>query len=393
MMRGLVFLSALAMLLGGCGSKPPPSTPDQLDDLTVTPLTDVVESLRDVTASMNVVSHISRSGIDDSASHVTTSVLVPKGPAPAGGFPIVALGNAVAGLTADCAPSLSPNLLGTASTIERLLEAGYVVSVPDFQGLGKPTVAADSDVAADANGYHAYLDSTTVGYNMIDAVDATHRAETQTSESWLALGVGAGGQAAWAANELVDNYGYGLNMVGSVSISPALDLSGLADAAVDGTLTDDQKVMLVRFLTALHNEYGDNIDLDDFRRGAAGAQWDALLGCPAAPSARELAARIPAADLKPADADAVATLRGYLQKVNLPQGPAQNPLLVVYSGDDPAIPAGWTGRALDQACRMGDTVTIRQHPDPRPDSAEVLAWIGDRFASRPATNDCEGRVS
>ena len=50
-------------------------------------------------------------------------------------------------------------------------------------------------------------------------------------------------------------------------------------------------------LAALHTEYPDEVRLDDFRRGAATQQWDALLGCQPAPSALQVAAQIPAARL------------------------------------------------------------------------------------------------
>ena len=101
-----------------------------------------------------------------------------------------------------------------------------------------------------------------------------------------------------------------------------------------------------------------------------------------------MAAQIPATDLQPANAEAVNTLRGFLQKTNLPQGPAQAPMLVSYSGDEPLSPAGWTGRALEAACKLGDTITVQQQPQPQPDSAATLSWISDRFKSAQAPNDC-----
>ncbi|KAA1428165.1 hypothetical protein F0402_19775 [Mycolicibacter arupensis] len=227
---------------------------------------------------------------------------------------------------------------------------------------------------------------------MIDAAQAAHVSAPQTSTSWLAVGVGEGGQAAWATNELAINYNnFDGKFMGSVSISPVSDINGLADAAQNGTLNDEQKVALARFVAALHAEYPDVVNLDDFRRGAAQQHWDALLGCQSAPTAQQVASQIPSGDLQPANADAVNTLRGYLQKVNLPQGPAQEPMLVSYSGTESLTPAEWTDRALDKACKMGDSITIDQQPQPQPDSAATLSWINDRFKSVPAPNDCGGR--
>ncbi|MGV0809513.1 lipase family protein [Mycolicibacterium setense] len=386
----MALISAAVLVLSGCGSKSEKTDPDSEvpHNLGSVELTNVVDALRDASASMNVVTHISRSGVNDWESHPGTSVFVPKGNPPEGGFPIVALGHQVSGVSPDCAPSLSSTLLGLAPTVVALLKAGYVVSVPDYQGLGKPPANGN-----DSDTYHPYLDSTTGGYNMIDAAQAAHEAEPQTSTAWLAMGVGEGGQAAWAANELALDYNnFDGNFVGSVSISPVSDVDGLADAAQNGTLNDAQKVVLARFLAALHTEDPEVVNLDDFRRGAARQHWDALLGCQPAPTAQQVAAQIPADDLKPANADAVATLRGYLQKSTLPQGPPEAPMLLSYTGTEPVSPAAWTDRALDNACKMGDTITIRKESQPKLDSPQTLAWIADRFNAVPAPNDCEGRA-
>lgn len=387
----MALISSVVFALAGCGSNSETGSgtidSEVAHNLGSVPLTNVVDSLRDAAASMNVVTHISRSGINDWESHPNTAVFVPKGSPPEGGFPIVALGHQITGLAAECAPSSSPNLLGLAPTVEALLKAGYVVTVPDYQGLGKPFAEGN-----DSDTYHPYLDSTTGGYNMIDAAQAAHEAVPQSSKSWLAMGAGEGGQAAWAANELaVDYNNFEGEFVGSVSISPITDVTALADSARDGTLNDDQKVLLARFLAALRTEDPEVVNLDDFRRGAARQHWDALTGCQSAPTAQQVAAQIPAGDLKPANADAVATLRGYLQKINLPQGPAQAPMLVSYSGAEPLSPASWTDRALAAACTMGHSVTIQKNPQPQLDSAAVLTWVADRFASEPAPNDCAGR--
>jgi dienelactone hydrolase len=388
MRRGLALILAAVLALTACGSHPKtePEKKASRNSGSV-PLTNVVDSLRDAAASMTVVTHISRSGINDWESHPSASVFVPKGGAPNGGFPIVVLGHHITGVGPECAPSLSRTLLDLAPAVEALLRAGYVVTVPDFQGLGKP-----SAVTTPSDKYHPYLDSTTLGYNMIDAARAAHEAVQQSSASWLAMGADEGGQAAWAANELAVNYNdANLKLVGSVSISPISDVDGLIDAARDGTLTDDQKVALARFLAALHVEYPDVVNLDDYRRGAAKQQWDELLGCQPAPSAQQVAAQIPATDLQPGTEDAVATLRGFLKKVNLPQAPAQAPMMVIYSDADPLSPAAWTDRALDAACKLGDIITIRKEPQALPASDTQLTWIADRFAAQPAPNDCDGR--
>jgi len=349
------------------------------------PLADVAPVLQEAASAARLLTYRSRSGVDDGYTSVTATVFVPKREPPPGGYGVVAVGHPNTGTAADCAPSLSPTLLDLSELVGTLLNAGYVVTVPDGQGLGHPS--DNSSV------YHPYLDSITAGYDMIDAVRAVRTAVPQMSANWAALGIDQGGQAAWAANELGDNYGWGMNLVGTISVDPTADVIGLADAAAAGTLTPQQSVSLVRFLAALKNAYGDDINLDDYRRGVAEQNWDLLQSCQAQTAAQrtEVAQRIAPEDLRPATPAAANALRMYLKKTNLPQGPTIAPMRVLYGGTNALTSAEWTTRALRRACQMGDVISIDLQADTdraQLDPAQTLSWIDDRFNSVAPPNDC-----
>jgi pimeloyl-ACP methyl ester carboxylesterase len=270
--------------------------------------------------------------------------------------------------------------MGASGTVADLVNAGYVVTVSDYQGLGLD------------NTYHPFLDSTTVGFNLIDSVFATRRLVPTTSVEWIAFGVSQGGQAAWAANELAENAGQGLHLVGAVSVSPAADIVGLADAAMKGQLTTAQKLALQAYLASLKREYPD-FALDDYRRGMVRDQWDVFSACqgPTTTERTKLADRLGADDLRPTSPGAAQTLRGYLQKTNLPQGPTAAPMLVVYGERDPLIPPDWTERAVHRACMMGDAIELDVQPDKSSgdiDMSAAFAWMRDRFDGAPARDDC-----
>ncbi len=385
-MKALLAVLLLA-LLAGCASAPPPG-PAQAEDHGdnvggTAPVAYLDPTVADNISWSRLITYASRNGVDDSLNHVTASIYVPKGTPPKDGFPIVALGRPVTG-TGDGCSALSSAVVDPSPTIVALLQAGYVVTVPDYVGLGRPW---DNE----AN-FHPFLDSATAAQNTIDAVHATRNVVPQASASWVALGTGQGGQAAWAANELADNYGYG-NLKGTVSVSPTADVVGLSDAAAAGTLTPEQQLAYIAYLDALSKEYEDDFHLDDYRRGIVADNWDLLLGCGSDQAAKRasISAQITPDDLRPATPDALAGLRGFLQKTNLPQAPTKVPMLVSYGTGDPLIPAEWTKRALDRACEMGDVVTVQKQPDGSPpaiDTATMLSWIADRFADRPAPNDC-----
>lgn len=387
---GVALLCAFLVAVAGCGSSDNASTsnegPGEPGAGTVVSdaeFADLDPALRDSASWARTMIYRSRSGIDDDNTHVNGAVFVPKGQPPEGGFPVVALAPPVGGTAPDCAASLSPDLLGSAAAAAALLKAGYVVFVPDYQGLGQPS---------DSEGiYHPYLDSTTAGYVVIDGVRAAKTlAPVTTSDSWAALGSLEGGQAAWAANELVENYGSGLDLVATASLAPLADFEGLADAAMAGTLTEEQKLVYVAYLAAVASEHEYDVDLDDYRRGAAQQNWDALQSCQGT-DRLALAEQIPAEDLKPASDQALETLRGYLQKTTLPQGPTAAPMYVIYGGADDMIPPAWTERAIGRACQMGDVIQIAEWPDKGHRDIDPLAgvgWLVDRLTANPSANDC-----
>ena len=389
----MVFMLCVAVLAtSGCRSvaaaPPPAATPwatyeDPGKVLAASDLQPADPTLLSVASSAKRLTYTSRSAIYDSTTHVTGSVFVPRGAAPPGGWPIVALGHPT-GTSPDCAPSAVPDLLDTAA-VKTLLQAGYLVAITDYQGLG--------DLLEDKT-YHPYLDSTTAGYNLIDSVRAARSLVPDASERWVALGASQGGQAAWAANELDQDYGWGLQLLGSASLSPFTDINGLADAAAADALTKDQQLVLQRFLAALDSEYGDKFNLDDYRRGVVKDQWDVLSACqgPASQERARVVEEIAPDELRPSSPAATDTLRGYLQKTSLPQGPTAAPMLVIYGGQDSLTPPAWTEQALNRACQMGDAIQIQMRPDSghdQIDPSEAFDWVSSRFNDVAADNDCE----
>jgi pimeloyl-ACP methyl ester carboxylesterase len=326
------------------------------------------------------ITYLSTSGIDGSRQEVSGTVFAPKGDPPEGGWPVIAYGHPTTGTRSECAPSLDPMLLGLSTTVTGLVKAGFVVAISDYQGLGLDHT------------YHPYLDATTEGYNLIDSVRAARKLIPDTSDRWAAFGGSQGGQAAWAANELAAEYGGGLTLVGSASYSAPLAIDGFVDAAVDGTLTSEQRLALLQILTSLAQESAD-FNLDDYRRGVASAKQDVLLSCkgPEVTERDDLANQVSADDMRPADQQAADFLRTRLQEMSLPHLTATAPMLVVYGGQDQIVPPTWTDRALDTACRKGDVIQIelqvdKGHADV--DGGSAFPWVNDRFAGVPPRNDC-----
>ncbi|MBE7161996.1 MAG: alpha/beta hydrolase, partial [Williamsia herbipolensis] len=326
----------------------------------------------------------STSGVDGSTVLVSGTVFSPVGPAPAGGWPIVAYGHGTTGIQHECAPSLSPSLLGAADAVGILVKDGYVVVLPDYQGLGLDDT------------YHPYLDAATVGHNMVDGVRAARKLIPDTSQRWVAVGSSQGGQAAWAANEMVARDAAGLDLLGTASLAPVTDISGFADKAAGGTLTAQQLGIYPWILWAQQKMHPE-LDLDDYRRGLAQRRWDVLTACQGdlAEQRTAVVKQLTPDDLRPATPTATDTLRADLQRMALPAGRAAAPMLVVHGAKDQLVDSQWTVDAVNDACRRGDTVENYVLPDAGHDDIDgsiAVAWIQARFQGAPPLNTCGRNV-
>nr|WP_280452817.1 lipase family protein [Nocardia cyriacigeorgica] len=113
----------------------------------------------------------------------TAAVYLPPGPAPAGGWPIVAYAHGSVGIADQCAFTENPRDYYLDTLYPRLLEAGYAVVISDYVGLGTP-------------GTHPYLDGPSQARSVIDGVRAARSAFPELSSRWAVLGQSQGGQTA-----------------------------------------------------------------------------------------------------------------------------------------------------------------------------------------------------
>jgi pimeloyl-ACP methyl ester carboxylesterase len=322
----------------------------------------------------------STSGDTGAETVVSGSLFVPKGKAPEGGWPVVGFGHGTLGIDNECAPSLSPDLSSYLGVVRVLTKLGIAVAFPDYQGLG-------------TKGVHPYADSKTAGLNMIDAVRALHRTFPDISNKWAAMGGSQGGGAAWAADEQAASYAPELTLVGAAATSPPTDLTGLVDKAQNGELTTEQGAVTQAIIESLARLHPD-LDRDLYRHGTAKEYWNAMSACSddTAFQRGEAIKKLGPNDFAPDTADAAIQLRDLLQRWALPQKPLSAPLYVWYGGKDPYIDAAWTEAGIRRACALGGVITIDFDPEGghNPASgAAVLAWLADRFAGKPAPNDCK----
>lgn len=138
-------------------------------------------------------------GISGALVEASTLVFVPRGAAPAGGWPIVAWlhGTTTVGQP-SCAPSLSPTYLdgglttdgaplgvrpsGYADLIGQLVAAGYAVVAPDLEGLGSVAKTA-----------YPYYSLSSEARSLVAATRAAYQSTAGLSNRWAAVGHSDGG--------------------------------------------------------------------------------------------------------------------------------------------------------------------------------------------------------
>jgi alpha-beta hydrolase superfamily lysophospholipase len=310
---------------------------------------------------------------------VSGSVYVPKAPAPAGGWPVMAFGHGTTGIDEPCAPSLSPSLLNMKVWVVSLIKKGYAVAFTDYQGLGAP-------------GVHPYTDNKTEGYNVIDSVRALRHTFPDISNRWAAFGGSQGGGAVWAAAELAGTYAPELDLVGVVAMSPAADVSGIVDKATAKTLTTDQAPAwfpLVEVMGRLHPDF----NRDDYRSGAAAKYWDILTSCsgPKSLDRNAAAAELKDTDFVPRTPQAADRLRDLLKQWALPHERVSAPLSIIYGGQDTLIDPQWTTDAIARACALGGPIVWDFQPDKDHGGVDISTqfdWLTDRFAGKPVASEC-----
>lgn len=346
-----------------------------------------MESFDQVSAAAVKMTYRSTSGLDDRPTEVSGVVVVPPGPAPRGGWPVLAVGHILTGTVPQCAPSLASELGGYASILSVFVSKGYVVAMSDYEGLG-----------VDGGLQHPPLQAATLGNNLIDSVRAAKRIVPTAGDRWAAYGIGEGGLASWAAADRASTYGAGTKMVGAVALSPYANMASMVDAAMAGTLPREQYYLYLSVLQSLSNSPAQ-LDPTEYASPFARETVDVSSKCaPLDPQSMiDSVAALSPDDVRP-DSEAAATrLRNEIASAAVPlpsSGPAA-PVLVVYATEDQSVQAQSIADAVRTACERGNPIEVnRRIGDTNTNNDLVtqlsLGWLQQRFDGQALVDPCVG---
>ncbi len=160
-------------------------------------------------------------GLNNESIPVSGVIVVPAGPAPANGRPIVAWAHPTTGVVPRCAPSLALFVFQQIQGLREMIGRGYVVAATDYPGLGTPQT-------------HPYLVGVSEARAVLDSVRAA-RALTGTQNRFAVWGHSQGGQAALFTGLLAKSYAPELNLAGIAAAAPATELGTLLDDDINST--------------------------------------------------------------------------------------------------------------------------------------------------------------
>ncbi len=312
---------------------------------------------------------------------VSAMLVVPDGPAPAGGRNVVAWAHPTTGVVQDCAPSLQPNWAKTIPGLDLMVKAGVVVVATDYPGLGTP-------------GDHPYLVGASEARAVVDSVRAARNVKEAAAGNRFAVwGHSQGGHAAVFTGQLAGTLAPELELVGVAAAAPATQLAELLEMDLGTKLGN---VLAAEALWSWSKVFD--------------APLSKVLYPDAIPVVEKVAARCirdPGEGIV-AFTDAMPLRDGFLtvkmaavepwatiMKENSPGATRiAAPVFISQGTSDTVVRSKVTAMYGGVLCAQGTAVRYLLVPDEAHilvafhTAKEAVEWMNDRFAGKPAPDDC-----
>jgi pimeloyl-ACP methyl ester carboxylesterase len=317
---------------------------------------------------------------------VSGVIIVPPGPVPAGGRPIVAWAHPTTGVVPHCAPSLAIFVFQQMAGLRQLIEQGAVVAATDYPGLGTP-------------GPHPYLVGDSEARGVIDSVRvARNMPGAGGGNNFAVWGHSQGGQASLYTGLIAKAYAPELNLVGVAAAAPATSLVTLMG---DDFKTSGGKNLTAMTLWSWSRVYGAPIDkvvlpeampaVDGLTNECIESIFDIMARRRTEKPLEQHFLSVPnIAVVEPWRSLAMRNTPGVLSP--------RIPLFLAQGTTDDIVRPEVTRAYMARQCRAGSKVTMKWvqgvgHGFVARDSADAaVAWMMDRFAGQPAPSDC-GRAA
>jgi pimeloyl-ACP methyl ester carboxylesterase len=313
---------------------------------------------------------------------VSGVIVVPPGPAPEGGRPIVAWAHPTTGVVPHCAPSLAIFVFQQMAGLRQLIEQGVVVAATDYPGLGTP-------------GPHPYLVGDSEARAVIDSVRVARSLPgVGGGNSFAVWGHSQGGQASLYTGLIARSYAPELNLVGVAAAAPATSLVTLMG---DDFRTSGGKNLTAMTLWSWARVYNAPIErvvlpeamptVDQLASECIESIFDILARRRTEKPLEQHFLSVPnIATVEPWRSLALRNTPGPL--------PSRIPLFLAQGTTDDIVRPEVTRAYMQRQCRAGGKVAMMWVPGvghgfvARDSADAAVAWMMDRFAGTPAPSDC-----
>lgn len=315
-------------------------------------------------------------GVDGQPVAVTGTIVAPTAPAD-GPRPVIAWTHGTTGIYPQCGVSHTSDPYQQTPAIQAMIDAGYVVAITDYPGLGTP-------------GVHPYIVGPVEAASALDSVRAARQLDMGAGDRFVVWGASQGGHAALWTGQEATRYAPELTLLGVAASAPATDLAGIARARG----ADAGGGIFMGMLFKAWSEVYPGLSLDGLIRPDQRQQFERMVApCFTTPLAFVLVGDLltPEQYLQ-ADPLTVEPWRTLLAQ-NTPRGRIDVPIVIAHGTADPLIPIELSEAEAARRCAEGQDVQFQRFPGVSHDAREetalfILGWVQDRFAGRPTGSTC-----
>ena len=321
-------------------------------------------------------------GMHDEPIAVSGVIVIPPGPAPAAGRPIVAWAHPTTGVVPHCAPSLAIFVFQQMAGLRQLIEQGAIVAATDYPGLGTA-------------GPHPYLVGDSEARAVIDSVRAARNIAGAGGGSEFAVwGHSQGGQASLYTGLIAKTYAPELHLVGVAAAAPATSLVTLMG---DDFKTSGGKNLTAMTLWSWSRVFGAPIDkvvvpeampsVDRLADECIELIFDIMARRQTEKPLEQRFLSVP----NIATVEPWRTIAAHNTPGALPPGV---PLFLAQGTTDNIVRPDVTRAYMQRQCKAGGKVSIMWVPNvghgfiARDSADSAVAWMMDRFNGQPAPSDC-----
>jgi acetyl esterase/lipase len=321
-------------------------------------------------------------GLNNEPILVSGAIVIPAGPPPPGGRPIVAWAHPTSGVEPQCAPSLARSLFRQIQGLREMVERGYVVVATDYPGLGTPQT-------------HPYLVGVSEGRAVLDSVRAARQIPEAGADSrFVVWGHSQGGQAALYTGLIAKDYAPELTLAGVAAAAPATDLVTLVNDDFNSVGGKNLTAMTLWSWARVYNAPIDRVVAPDaipVVNRLAGECIESIFDILVR---RRTERPLEQSFLTVQNLTALEPWRSLLASNTPGALPPGIPVFLAQGDADQLVRPAVTRAYMRQLCQAGSRVRMVVLPGVghgfagRDSAAGAVAWMADRFAAAIPPTDC-----